>query len=96
MALYQNYVAPVGTGTVSYAPDKKDREDQFTLRFDHNFTTTQHFTAYYYFDDDDHTDPFSDFQGVRSGRSGIWGAVQDAGTAVERERDLHDWLDGRE
>jgi len=47
---------------VSYAPDKKDREDQFTLRFDHNFTTTQHFTAYYYFDDDDHTDPFSDFQ----------------------------------
>jgi outer membrane receptor protein involved in Fe transport len=62
MALYQNYVAPVGTGTVSYAPDKKDREDQFTLRFDHNFTTTQHFTAYYYFDDDDHTDPFSDFQ----------------------------------
>jgi outer membrane receptor protein involved in Fe transport len=62
MALYQNYVAPVGTGTVSYAPDKKDREDQFTLRFDHNFTTTQHFTAYYYFDDDNHTDPFSDFQ----------------------------------
>ncbi len=44
LALYQNYVAPVGTGTLSYAPDKKDREDQFTLRFDHNFTTTQHFT----------------------------------------------------
>jgi outer membrane receptor protein involved in Fe transport len=62
MALYQNYVAPVGTGTVSYAPDKKDREDQFTVRFDHNFTTTQHFTAYYYFDDDNHTDPFSNFQ----------------------------------
>ena len=62
VALYQNYVAPVGTGTVSYAPDKKDREDQFTLRFDHNFTTTQHFTAYYYFDDDDRADPFSDFQ----------------------------------
>ena len=62
MALYKNYVQPYGTGTVSYAPDKKDREDQFTLRFDHNFTTTQHFTAYYYFDDDDHTDPFSNFQ----------------------------------
>ncbi len=61
-ALYKNYVAPVGTGTVSYAPDKKDREDQFTLRFDHNFTTTQHFSAYYYFDDDDRADPFSDFQ----------------------------------
>ncbi|HKN25446.1 MAG TPA: carboxypeptidase regulatory-like domain-containing protein, partial [Candidatus Acidoferrum sp.] len=62
MALYKNYVQPYGTGTVSYAPDKKEREDQFTLRFDHNFTATQHFTAYYYFDDDDHTDPFSDFQ----------------------------------
>jgi len=62
LALYQNYVQPYGTGTVSYAPDKKEREDQFTLRFDHNFTTTQHFTAYYYFDDDNHTDPFSDFQ----------------------------------
>jgi hypothetical protein len=62
MALYKNYVQPYGTGTVSYAPDKKDREDQFTLRFDHNFTTTQHFTAYYYFDDDNHTDPFSNFQ----------------------------------
>ena len=62
VALYKNYVAPFGTGTVSYAPDKKDREDQFTLRFDHNFTTTQHFSAYYYFDDDDRTDPFSDFQ----------------------------------
>jgi len=62
LALYQNYVAPVGTGTLSYAPDKKDREDQFTLRFDHNFTTTQHFSAYYYFDDDDRADPFSDFQ----------------------------------
>jgi outer membrane receptor protein involved in Fe transport len=62
VALYQNYVAPVGTGVVSYAPDKKDREDQFTLRFDHNFTTTQHFSAYYYFDDDDRADPFSNFQ----------------------------------
>ena len=62
VALYQNYVAHAGTGTVSYAPDRKDREDQFTLRFDHNFSTTQHFTAYYYFDDDDRTDPFSNFQ----------------------------------
>src|SRR5208337_3472080 len=62
LALYQNYVAPAGAGTVSYAPDRKDREDQFTLRFDHNFSTTQHFTAYYYFDDDDRTDPFSNFQ----------------------------------
>jgi len=62
MALYKNYVAPAGTGTVSYAPNRKDREDQFTLRFDHTFTNTQHFSAYYYFDDDDRSDPFSNFQ----------------------------------
>ncbi len=73
-ALYQNYVAPVGTGTVSYAPDRKDREDQFTLRLDHNFSTTQHFTAYYYFDDDDRVDPFSDFQAAGSNVPGF-GAI---------------------
>ena len=73
VALYKNYVAPIGTGALSYAPDKKDREDQFTLRFDHNFTTTQHFTAYYYFDDDDHTDPFSNFQAAGSNVPGFGG-----------------------
>ena len=72
-ALYQNYVAPVGTGALSYAPDKKDREDQFTLRFDHNFTTAQHFTAYYYFDDDNHTDPFSNFQAAGANVPGFGG-----------------------
>jgi outer membrane receptor protein involved in Fe transport len=72
-ALYKNYVAPVGTGVLSYAPDKKDREDQFTLRFDHTFTTTQHFTAYYYFDDDNHTDPFSDFQAAGANVPGFGG-----------------------
>ena len=73
-ALYQNYVAPVGTGTVSYAPDLKDREDQFTLRLDHNFSTTQHFTAYYYFDDNDQVMPFSNFQAAGSNVPGF-GAI---------------------
>jgi outer membrane receptor protein involved in Fe transport len=61
-ALYKNYVAPVGTGTVSYAPNLIENDDQFTIRFDHNFSTTQHFTAYYYFDDVNQTQPFSNFQ----------------------------------
>ena len=73
LALYQNYVAPVGTGVLSYAPDRKDREDQFTLRLDHNFSTTQHFTAYYYFDDDDRTDPFSNFQAAGANVPGFGG-----------------------
>jgi hypothetical protein len=61
-ALYKNYVAPVGTGTVSYSPNLIENDNQFTIRFDHNFSTTQHFTAYYYFDDVDQTQPFSNFQ----------------------------------
>ncbi len=73
VALYQNYVAPAGTGVVTYAPDRKDREDQFTLRFDHNFSTTQHFTAYYYFDDDNRTDPFSNFQAAGANLPGFGG-----------------------
>jgi len=73
VALYNKYVLPSETGVVSYAPDKKDREDQFTLRFDHTFTTTQHFSAYYYFDDDNHTDPFSDFQAAGANVPGFGG-----------------------
>ena len=61
-ALYKNYVAPVGAGALNYAPDLIENDDQFTIRFDHNFSATQHFTAYYYFDDVDQTQPFSEFQ----------------------------------
>ncbi len=61
-ALYKNYVAPAGAGTVSYTPNLIENDDQFTIRFDHNFSMTQHFTAYYYFDDVDQTQPFSNFQ----------------------------------
>ena len=43
-------------------PNLIENDDQFTIRFDHNFSTTQHFTAYYYFDDVDQTQPFSNFQ----------------------------------
>jgi outer membrane receptor protein involved in Fe transport len=61
-ALYKNYVAPVGTGQVNLVPDQHESSNQFTVRFDHNFSATQHFSAYYYFNDDDTTVPFSNFQ----------------------------------
>jgi Carboxypeptidase regulatory-like domain/TonB-dependent Receptor Plug Domain len=61
-ALYKNYVAPIGSGTVSTIPNLIENDDQFTIRFDHNFSSTQHFTAYYYFDDVNQTQPFSNFQ----------------------------------
>ena len=74
MALYQNYVQPVGTGQVSYAPPQSDMSDQFTVRFDHTFTPTQHFSAYYYFNDDDNTQPFSNFQAAGANVPGF-GAI---------------------
>jgi Carboxypeptidase regulatory-like domain/TonB-dependent Receptor Plug Domain len=72
-ALYNKYVAPVGTGTVSYAPDLVENDDQFTLRFDHNFSPTQHLTAYYYFDDVNQTQPFSNFQAAGANIPGFGG-----------------------
>ncbi|HTS13442.1 MAG TPA: carboxypeptidase regulatory-like domain-containing protein [Candidatus Limnocylindrales bacterium] len=62
VALYNQYVAPYGTGQIETDPDKHQRADQFTVRFDHKLTPAQQFTAYYYFDDDNHTEPFAFFQ----------------------------------
>ncbi len=72
-ALYQNYVAPVGTGTVSYTPKLVENDDQFTLRFDHSFSASQHFTAYYYFNNADQTQPFSNFQAAGANVPGFGG-----------------------
>ncbi len=72
-ALYKKWVAPVGTGQLNYAPDLIENDDQFTVRFDHNFSTTQHFTAYYYFDDTNQTQPFSNFQAAGANVPGFGG-----------------------
>jgi Carboxypeptidase regulatory-like domain/TonB dependent receptor len=63
-ALYQNYIAPLGTGQYTAVPNELVRNDQFTVRFDHHITPNQQFTAYYYFEDDGSTEPFSFFQGA--------------------------------
>ena len=84
-ALYQLYVKPfTPTGgsacdpvvgcTVSTVPVRDQREDQFTIRVDHNITPTQLFSAYYYFDDADRVDPFSNFQQAGANLPGF-GAV---------------------
>ncbi|HTZ48727.1 MAG TPA: carboxypeptidase regulatory-like domain-containing protein [Verrucomicrobiae bacterium] len=62
VALYKNYVQPYGTGQIATIPNLIENDDQFTFRFDQNFSPTQHFTAYYYFDDVNQTQPFSNFQ----------------------------------
>ncbi|MGA9998576.1 MAG: carboxypeptidase regulatory-like domain-containing protein [Candidatus Acidiferrales bacterium] len=62
LAVYNQYVAPFGTGQVSTGPNRHERGDQFTVRFDHKLTSSQQLSVYYYFDDNDRTDPFSTFQ----------------------------------
>jgi outer membrane receptor protein involved in Fe transport len=75
-ALYKNYVQPVGTGLVTYSPDLNETSNQFTVRFDHNFSATQHFSAYYYFNDDTQTVPFSNFQAAGSNIPGFGGLTK--------------------
>ena len=41
LALYKNYVAPYGTGTVTDEPNQIERGDQFTVRFDQKFGASQ-------------------------------------------------------
>lgn len=73
-ALYSKYVAPYGTGAQQLIPNLIENDDQFTLRFDQNFSTTQHFSAYYYFDDVNQNQPFSNFQAAGANVPGF-GAI---------------------
>jgi hypothetical protein len=90
-ALYNLYVAPHGTGTISAVPSNKNRADQFTVRFDHRITGAQEFSAYYYFENDSRTDPFSTFQGAGSNVVGF-GSV--FGTRVQQWNLSHTWTIG--
>jgi outer membrane receptor protein involved in Fe transport len=76
MALYKNYVAPYGTGVIALTPNQTDNSNQFTVRFDHNFSATQHFSVYYYFNDDDTTVPFSNFQAAGANVPGFGGITK--------------------
>ena len=66
VALYNNYVAPFGTGTIFPISNNHERSDQFTIRLDHKITSTQQFSAYYYFNDDGLTSAYSNFQAAGS------------------------------
>jgi outer membrane receptor protein involved in Fe transport len=76
VALYKNYVQPVGTGVVSYAPNQNETADQFTIKLDENFTPTQHLSVYYYFDNDGVTVPFSNFQAAGANVPGFGGLTK--------------------
>jgi len=72
-------------------PDRRERGDQFTMRFDHSITNAQKFTAYYYFNDDHRTDPFSDFQAAGATIPGF-GAIFK--TRVQQWNLSHTWTIG--
>jgi outer membrane receptor protein involved in Fe transport len=90
-ALYKKYVQPLGTGVVTFAPNRADREDQFTVRFDHSLTASQHFSVYYYFDDDHRTDPFSNFQAAGANVPGFGALFK---TRVQQWNVGHTWTLG--
>ncbi|MGB8542473.1 MAG: carboxypeptidase regulatory-like domain-containing protein [Candidatus Acidiferrales bacterium] len=91
VALYNAYVAPVGTGQVQTIPNLDQRDDQFTIRFDHKITQFQQFSAYYYFDDDNHTEPFAFFQAAGANVPGFGSRFK---TRVQQWNLSHTWTLG--
>ncbi|MGB7752247.1 MAG: carboxypeptidase regulatory-like domain-containing protein, partial [Candidatus Acidiferrales bacterium] len=59
LALYNNNIAPLGTGSFSAVPASNANNNQFTVRFDRKITGSQQFSAYYYFENDASTEPIS-------------------------------------
>lgn len=88
LALYNKYVAPSGTGVVSFAPSQKNRTDQFTVRFDHTINSKQNLSVYYYFEDDNRTDPFSFFQAAGANVPGFGALFK---TRVQQWNITHTW-----
>jgi outer membrane receptor protein involved in Fe transport len=64
--LIQNYVPAANVGDSFYeaAPDEHNRENQGTLRLDHNFSDHNSLTGFYYVDDGYDANPFTRFQAV--------------------------------
>jgi len=73
------------------SPDRDERGDQFTIRFDHKINEAQQFSAYYYFDDDARVDPFSTFQAAGGNVPGF-GALFN--TRVQQWNLSHTWTLG--
>jgi outer membrane receptor protein involved in Fe transport len=88
LALYNNYILPLGTGSFSAVPASNQDNNQFTVRFDQRITANQQFSAYYYFENDASTQPISSFQGAGGNIPGF-GAL--FGTRVQQWNLSHTW-----
>ncbi len=93
LAIYNQYVAPLGTGSFNATPPKNVQSNQFTVRFDHNITRSgsQKFSAYYYFENDSTTLPMSFFQGAGGNVPGFGSLF---GTRVQQWNLSHTWMIG--
>jgi Carboxypeptidase regulatory-like domain len=92
--LFQQFVQPVDTnptGLAATAPDKKDRGDQATVRFDHKISANQEFSAYYYFDDDSRLEPFAFFQAAGANVPGFGSLFA---TRIQQWNMSHTWTVG--
>jgi carboxypeptidase family protein len=72
-ALMQQYVPVpnVGASTFRGIPDAKIRQDQITMRLDHNLRNQQQLSFYYYLTDINDDEPFSRFQAVGANLPGF-------------------------
>ena len=75
-------------GTYQAVPASSDRQDQFTVRFDHRINDHQNFSFYYYFTDDANFQPFYNFQASGANIPGFGARV---GSRYQQYNPSHTW-----
>ena len=91
LSVYNKYVAPFGTGSLTTIPSRPDYVNQFTVRFDHKISAAQQFSAYYFFNNDSSTEPFANFQGAGDNLPGFAGLTS---TRAQQWNLTHTWTIG--
>jgi len=91
LAIYNKYVAPFGTGSLTTIPSRPDYVNQFTVRFDHKLTPTQQLSVYYFFNNESVTEPFAQFQGAGDNLPGFAGLTS---TRAQQWNITHTWTLG--
>jgi Carboxypeptidase regulatory-like domain/TonB dependent receptor len=74
--------------TYQAVPTSSDRQDQFTVRFDHHINSKQSFSFYYYYTDDNQLQPFYNFQASGANIPGFGAKV---GSRYQQYNPSHTW-----
>lgn len=75
-------------GSYQAVPVQSERQDQFTVRFDHHINARQNFSFYYYYTDDNQLQPFYNFQASGANIPGFGAKV---GTRSQQYNPSHTW-----